>query len=327
MFFWYNIHGLALEISAADPIFNEIVFDELRPFRLKTKSADPYVLRVLLDTFDEENPPTEMGSDRFQRSGDSTFHYGKSLISVASNHRKRHILVRLARNSSIFPDPAYYFCVTQPLRLWFKEKGLFFLHASCVSANNEGVLIIGPSRAGKSALALSAVRKGFRFLSDEQPLLSLKSGRVFAHAFPRRVRLNRSVAAIFPELRRLTSSFLTERLVFPIEKIWPDSIDLSPCAPRLLIFPKYRPRGKLKLTRLHPSNALANLLDDDNFIWYKGKPWDKISRAHLTCFERLMAQATAFTLDYQNKDILDIPLIFQKLLRGSPHTFPKRLPR
>jgi hypothetical protein len=122
--------------------------------------------------------------------------------------------------------------------LWFKEKGLFFLHASCVSINNKGVLIIGPSRSGKSTLALSAVKNNFRFLSDEQPLLSLKDSSVLAHAFPRRVRLDRSVATFFPELSHLVKSFLSDRLVFPIEKIWPGSIDLSPCVQRLLIFPK-----------------------------------------------------------------------------------------
>jgi hypothetical protein len=72
---------------------------------------------------------------------------------------------------------------------------------------------------------------------------------------------------------------------------------------------------------------LAKLLSDDNFIWYKDKPWDQISRAHLACFERLAAQTIAFTLDYQNRDILDIPLIFKKLLRASPHTFSKHRPR
>ena len=313
--FNFNIHGLTLEISAADPIFDEFILEELKSFRVKKKLSGPSVLKLNFQVFDGKVSQPEMASHSFFHSGNAVFNYGKSLITVTSHYQARRINVKVALGASIFPDPAYHYCLTQPLSLWLKEKGLFFLHASCVSFNDQGILVIGHSRVGKSTLALSAVRKGFHFLSDEQPLLSLSNGLPRVHAFHRRIRLDRSTAAVFPELSFLVKSRPQERLVFPIEEIWPKSLKVTACTPRLLIFPCFRTNGTLKITRLHPAEALDRLLKDDHFVWYKDKPWDKISYKHLALFQSLANQTKAYSLEYRQKNILQIPSIFERLLR------------
>lgn len=61
--------------------------------------------------------------------------------------------------------------------------------------------------------------------------------------------------------------------------------------------------------------ALTQLLQDDHFVWYRNKPWDKISKRHLQLFEKLVEQAPAYTLDYTNRDIPKIPGRLKTLLR------------
>ncbi len=242
--------------------------------------------------------------------------YGRSLMNVKIDIKQRYIQCATAIHPDLFPDPAYHYCLTQPLSPWLKKKGLFFLHAGCVAEKGKGILIIGHSHAGKSTLTLSAVRAGFKFLSDEQPLLSLSGGRLRIHAFPRRIRLDRPAAKRFSELRPLLKQSQTKRIAFPLEQIWGNA-GTSSCQPRVLIFPQFQMRGELRLRPMLPSAALAKLMQDDHFVWYPNDPWKKISLRHLELFQRLVNQAPAFSLNYGDQDMARIPDLFRRLLRNA----------
>ena len=317
----FDIHGLPLKVVADHPLLFRMVADELKTFQTRKKPARSGVQLICstLPPHSSDGPyPARFMEYRemlpFTKPDTLVNHYVRSLITVTTHLRKRRIQVTAAREPSLFPDPAYHFCLTKPLDPWLKEKGLFFLHASCVAEKGRGVLIVGHSQAGKSTLSLSAIRSGFKFLSDEQPLLSFKKGRLRVHAFPRRVRLDRSVAEIFPELRPVLAAAASERLVFHAQEIWEDCLGSS-CTPKLLIFPQFKTRGRLRLRRIHPSAAFAKLFEDDHFVWYKNGRWNHLSHQHLALFERLTKKTTAFRLEYGTNDILQIPSIFRQLLR------------
>ncbi|XDA98778.1 HPr kinase/phosphatase C-terminal domain-containing protein [Sulfitobacter sp. LCG007] len=61
------------------------------------------------------------------------------------------------------------------------------LHASCVSLEGRGVLILGASGSGKSALALQLMALGARLVSDDRTLVEPRDGRLIASA-PERIR-------------------------------------------------------------------------------------------------------------------------------------------
>lgn len=56
------------------------------------------------------------------------------------------------------------------------------LHASCVSLDGTGILLMGPSGSGKSDLALRLIDKGARLVADDLTTLVIKSGRLIAGA-------------------------------------------------------------------------------------------------------------------------------------------------
>lgn len=56
------------------------------------------------------------------------------------------------------------------------------LHASCVAVGGKGVLILGASGAGKSALALQLMAYGATLVSDDQTILTLCDGHPFGQA-------------------------------------------------------------------------------------------------------------------------------------------------
>ena len=55
------------------------------------------------------------------------------------------------------------------------------LHASCVAVDGRGLLILGSSGAGKSALALRLLALGATLVSDDCTLLTVEGGQLTAH--------------------------------------------------------------------------------------------------------------------------------------------------
>ncbi|GEM_PF-3047881 len=321
-----NIHGVKVRLSADHPFIFRTLLEDLAAFR-SSPSNDRETLHLKISALapflrDGEKGPSpfrpyrETAMQSAGMNGLVTRHMITD-IAVLTHPRKREIRAAVVPEPSLLPDPAYHYLFTQPLNLWFKRKGLFFLHAGCVADRSRGVLLIGHPRAGKSTLSLSAVRAGFKFLSDEQPLLGLRGGKVIAYCFPRRIRLDRSSAARFPELRRLLGRS-GKRLVFSMESIRPGSLQSSSPV-SLLIFPQFKKRGDIRIQRLSPTAALAKLLEDDHFVWYRNKPLDKISRQHLDLFEMLVTQAPAYALEYPDEAILSgVPSLLRKLTGGNP---------
>ena len=309
-----NIHGVKVRLSADHPLIFRTLLADLAAFR-SSPSNDKQTIHLKISALapflrdGETDRETAMQSAG--KEGLVTRHMTTD-ITVLTHPQKREIRAAVVPEPSLLPDPAYHYLFTQPLNLWFKRKGLFFLHAGCVADRSRGVLLIGHPRAGKSTLSLSAVRAGFKFLSDEQPLLGLRGGKVLAHCFPRRIRLGRPSAARFPELRRLLGRS-GKRLIFSMESIRPGSLQSSSPV-SLLIFPRFKKQGALQLRRLQPAAALAQLLEDDHFVWYRNKPLDRISQRHLDLFQKLVLQAPAYRLEYNDRDISKIPARLNQLL-------------
>ena len=58
--------------------------------------------------------------------------------------------------------------------------GFTVLHGACLSKNNQGILLIASSNMGKSLTAFSALKKGYKFLSEDMLALNER----FAYAAP-----------------------------------------------------------------------------------------------------------------------------------------------
>ena len=54
------------------------------------------------------------------------------------------------------------------------------LHGSCVAIDGRGLLILGPSGSGKSALALRLISLGAGLVADDRTELSVETGRLVA---------------------------------------------------------------------------------------------------------------------------------------------------
>lgn len=321
----FNIHGLPLEVVADHPALLEVLTEDLRAFRRpRARSLDGTVrltLTALPESPDSRGrpippwvPSQEIGARRLLAHEGEEIRYGRVGITISYQFGTRRIRAAVVPTPFFVPDPMYHYCFTRPVSLWLKERGRFFVHAACVSHKAEGILLVGPPGAGKSTLSLAAVREGFQWLGDEQPVLTRAGREMAVLSFPRRVRLERHVAAQFPELRPLLQRSAAARVVFRLDEVWPGCVAAS-AVPRLLVFPRFRRAGGLRWRPVSPTDALARLLQDDHFIWYRQAPWARVSQEHLALFQQLVCRVPAATLDYGAADIPRVPALLSRYLR------------
>lgn len=95
------------------------------------------------------------------------------------------------------------------LRWYFLESAAYVLlshrhvaaiHAACVVRNGQGLLLCGPSGAGKTTLSYACARARWTFVSDDATWLLLDSECRMALGQPRHARFRLDAPGLFPEL-------------------------------------------------------------------------------------------------------------------------------
>jgi hypothetical protein len=139
--------------------------------------------------------------------------------------------------------------------------GLVELHAACVTRDQHGLVLIGPSRSGKSTLAMALIASGFRFLSDDRVFCSLKQDNLLAWGLPKPLKLRREAATWFDEFRdREPTDIQNGERVFHHE---PDrqfrGERSSECEPRALVFLERQQSSCFEIARMRRSEARTRI--------------------------------------------------------------------
>jgi hypothetical protein len=142
--------------------------------------------------------------------------------------------------------------------------GVAELHCACVSKNQNGLLLAGPSRSGKSTLSLALSQAGFEFLSDDRTLCSMREGRLAAWGMPVLPKLRREAAAWFPQLRGREPRHLQKgELVFRCSPAGDLRFSRAKvCEPQCVIFLEQKPGSGFELGPMRRQDAVTRLEKD-----------------------------------------------------------------
>ena len=172
------------------------------------------------------------------------------------------------------------------------ERGLVF-HAAALAWEDNGLILCGQSRSGKSSLAAWLTADGFQYLTDEVIEILLNGDVV--RGFPRSIFLKRGSAFIWKE--RLPDTNLPGFLSFKDGSAWIDSDLFHPnsvtdqAAPRVLLFPQYQANTPLQFQKLTTAETLFHLLRTlDNARNLPDHGMEAVTR--------LAQQVTAYSLSY-----------------------------
>ena len=113
------------------------------------------------------------------------------------------------RPDAMHPDVCtsfFHFALSELL----KRNGLYTVHATALEYQGRGVLIPGYSGQGKTTSFLSLLRSGFRYLSDDYPLLRDRGTHMELLAFPMKIDVTDRTIEFFPELRNAAPGILQQ---------------------------------------------------------------------------------------------------------------------
>jgi hypothetical protein len=187
-----------------------------------------------------------------------------SRSSMLADLGRRRVIGRFS--AGMAADTTYWRTVVFPILLSVLAGSVGFveLHASCVANGQRGLVLIGPSRSGKSTLAMALTEAGFRLLSDDRIFCSLKQGKLLAWGMPRPLKLRREAAAWFEEFRgREPVDVQNGELVFHWEPHERGGQERFPgCEPRLLVFLEREQSSGFYITRMKRSEARSRIEPD-----------------------------------------------------------------
>jgi hypothetical protein len=188
------------------------------------------------------------------------------------------------------------------LAILLRAQDWFPLHAAGLAHGGRGVLLTARSGSGKSTAALSLVRNGWGYVSDDTVLLRSEGDWVNAYSFRRNFCADPSLAAHFPELDgpewppALSNASKWE--VDP-SQIYPGQATAM-CTPHLIVLPTLADRSESRVEPVGTKSALEQLLNQGGFFLTPGS--DAADR-HLTVLRRLLDQSSTYRL-HAGQDVL-----------------------
>jgi hypothetical protein len=213
----------------------------------------------------------------------------------------RNLVVgEVLKTTALSNEAIFDLLIIHPLRHILKYKNIFFVHAAALAKKDKGILISGPTKSGKSILAIKLVENGLKFLSDELTIFDKEQ----LYAFPLKIGLERKSLKLFPKLEGLLKETKngSEKFSFHIQDFYPDCY-VANCIPKVIIFPLPQTECKKALIKsLDTKQAFYRLcLDKDNSL-----PFEKnllIREKQIRILGNLAENTKAFSLRYNPKMI------------------------
>lgn len=204
--------GKCVRLETNDPAILEHLEDLFSIYPASTDQPVLFRWRIISEALPEGTP---FSLARFAFS-DSQLRYAEfgqnNFIAIDIDSRLAVVLVseKLARDRSslTYPFLDTLFCMCAA------TLGFTSLFANCIEVQGKAVLLLGPSRTGKTALSYLAAKRGMRWHADDGVFLEKNDGtlRAWGGFWPALMR--EETLDFFPEIRTLAESFSYGDFVF-----------------------------------------------------------------------------------------------------------------
>ncbi len=234
------------------------------------------------------------------------FHAAGVLIMDGTLGRADGYLIKPETLHSNLIEYLFHIALIELLR----RKGLYTIHATALEKHGRGILIPGNSGRGKTTSFISLLRSGYRYLSDDHPLIRDAGAHVEVLPFPIKINVTDATVAFFPELRKAPEHVLrpgTPKRAFFAEDMYPTSVG-APCEPAIVLFPHVVDAPHSHLELLPKSRALEALLPQALLVYDQA-----VARTEFQVLAKLVKQVACYRL-HLGRDLLDLPKLISPLL-------------
>jgi energy-coupling factor transporter ATP-binding protein EcfA2 len=190
---------------------------------------------------------------------------------------------------------------------------LYDLHAAGFIRDGAGCLLLGESGSGKSSVALSMVRLGWHYTSDDAILLKSSADGVEALSFRKKFYLDPVLIHHYPEIApylegptngKRGKRFLDLDLVYP-DRFYPDFL------PKVLIYTSIVSQPVSMLTPIDQTSSLIRLMKQSVSLFFNREA----VKAHLDALKQLVNQTDSYEL-LAGRDLYEKPEKISEVLSG-----------
>lgn len=307
----YMLHGIAVRIGWDDERVAEWLHLLLTHFGL-TVAQQPLTPQVSLNLSTQADPLTipdcVIEVDRhygvITRRFNDCLYIGDENLSVRLDALHGH-------GHGVFQTPpAMALQALRPdlivccLILLLRHRGLFALHAACLEHHGAGYLFVADSDNGKSTLACSLMRQGWRYLSDDSIFLRRREDRFEALAFRKDLLLDPEAEDYFPDIvahwTQCEVADANKRLL-NVGATYPNRT-MPGTTPNVLIFPEIVDIARSELMPLDKATALQHLIRQSLVVTFE----PAMVALHLGVLTRLLSQVQSYQL-IAGRDVLVQP--------------------
>jgi hypothetical protein len=327
----FNFHGLELLFRTSSQAFVGPVLAFLRHFHAERVHGDTVLTMHFEEVACRADAPVRISENGKTLFSGTRPAMGDSLRSlwhceviqdgdrlIADFYEQGVLLIDGARNlvegyfvrpDVMHPDVRtsfFHFALVELL----KRNGLYTVHATALEYQGRGVLIPGYSGQGKTTSFLSLLRSGFRYLSDDFPLLRDQGAHMELLAFPMKIDVTDRTIEFFPELRNAAPGILQQGVYkknFQAEDLYEDSIGRS-CTPAMILFPHVVDMPHSCLEPLAKSRALEAIMPQALLVYDQ-----YVARCEFQAMAKLVQQVDCYRLHF-GRDILELPNLIIPLL-------------
>lgn len=192
----------------------------------------------------------------------------------------------------------------------FRHQGLYTIHAAALEKDGRGILISGNSGRGKTTSSLSLLRSGYRYLSDDHPLIQDVGTHVDVLPFPSKINVTQATIEFFPELADVPDHVPHpgwRKWSFHAQDLYPTSIG-ERCRLAMVLFPHVVDVPHSHLELLSKRQALELLLPQALLVFDP-----EVARREFQVLAKLARQADCYRLHF-GRDILDLSNLLTPLL-------------
>jgi hypothetical protein len=197
------------------------------------------------------------------------------------------------------------------VEIW-KRRGCYSMHAAGFSKDGKAILIPGTSGAGKSTLAITLLRSGFGYLSDDMVFLRRRSDGLGVLSFPEDVDVSDQTINFFPELdflRSFPKSFAWAKRPVRADEVYGVEV-IREARPGAIVIPKISSQERSAMRPIDADEALLEIVS--NVLLTEARS----CQSHLDILTELARQTPCYRLE-TGRDFDCIPILFRELLNGS----------
>ena len=243
------------------------------------------------------------------------FHSPANGIYRKVDPEKSRVMTLMNRREYFMDNWILHGAFLWPLSLLLRFQNASLVHGALLETGGRGVLILGSKGVGKSTLSTACVSAGYRYFSDEHPIVEIGRGKIVGHPFISPIGLNEKSADNFPELKaRMKWSSARNKYLLNLDEVWPGRIGKK-CVVSAVIFPKFGLKSKLSVKKLNAKKFLHAVLQDEYLGALTGFEAKKFYVPTPRKIASLLSRtARGYTIEYGPEDILRMPALFEKLL-------------